>query len=141
MCCASFCFGLMLYVRAIVAPVESSTPSSPDINVKVRAEHDPRSSFLTIRQLLDSDGTVLLCLHEWGAHGHPSLMSPDHGTPGNGLLLFFRVDDFDLALQRARSLVTRLEEEPHVNPNTQTNEFSLRDPDGYYVSISALSAA
>jgi hypothetical protein len=42
----------------------------------------------------------LLCLHEWGAHEHPSLMSPDHGTPGNGLLLFFRVDDFDLALQR-----------------------------------------
>jgi len=51
------------------------------------------------------------------------LMSPDHGTPGNGLLLFFRVDDFDLALQRARSLVTRLEEEPHVNPNTQTKGF------------------
>jgi hypothetical protein len=75
------------------------------------------------------------------AHEHPSLMSPDHGTPGNGLLLFFRVDDFDLALQRARSLVTRLEEEPHVNPNTQTKEFSLRDPDGYDVTISALSAA
>src|SRR5260370_341285 len=74
-------------------------------------------------------------------HEHPSLMSPDHGTPGNGLLLFFRVDDFDLALQGARSLVTRLEEEPHVNPNTQTKEFSLRDPDGYYVTISALSAA
>lgn len=35
-------------------------------------------------------------------------MSPDHRTPGNGLLLFFRVDDFDLALQRARSLVARL---------------------------------
>ena len=50
-------------------------------------------------QILDSDGTVLLCLHEWGAHEHPSLMSPDHGTPGNGLLLFFRVDDFDLALE------------------------------------------
>ena len=47
-------------------------------------------------QILDSDGTVLLCLHEWGAHEHPSLMSPDHGTPGNGLLLFFGVDDFDL---------------------------------------------
>ncbi len=91
-------------------------------------------------QILDSDGTVLLCLHKWGAHEHPSLMSPDRATPGNGLLLFFRVDDFDLALQRARSLVTRLEEEPHVNPNTQTNEFSLRDPDGYYVTISALSA-
>src|SRR6267154_979075 len=92
-------------------------------------------------QILDSDGTVLLCLHAWGAHEHPSLMSPDHWTPGNGLLLFFRVDDFDLALQMARSLVTRLEVEPNVNPNTQTMEFSLRDPDGYYVTISALSAA
>src|SRR5439155_15069166 len=89
-------------------------------------------------RILDTDGTVLLCLHQWGAHEHPSLMSPDHGTPGNGLLLFFRIDDFDMALQRARGLVTRLEEEPHVNPNTQTREFSLRDPDGYYVTISAL---
>src|ERR1700726_637887 len=91
-------------------------------------------------QNLDSDGTVLLCLHAWGAPEHPSLMSPGEATPGNGLLLFFRVDDFDMALKRARALVTRLEEEPHVNPNTQTREFSLRDPDGYYVAISALPA-
>jgi catechol 2,3-dioxygenase-like lactoylglutathione lyase family enzyme len=89
-------------------------------------------------QILDSDGTVLLCLHQWGAHGHPSLISPGEGTPGNGLLLFFRVDDFDLALKRARALVARLEEDPHVNPNTGTQEFSLRDPDGYYVTLSAL---
>jgi catechol 2,3-dioxygenase-like lactoylglutathione lyase family enzyme len=91
-------------------------------------------------QILDADGTVLLCLHQWGAHDHPSLLSPGLGTPGNGLLLFFRVDDFDLALQRARTLVARFEEEPHTNPNTQTSEFSLRDPDGYYVTVSALSA-
>jgi len=89
-------------------------------------------------QILDSDGTVLLCLHEWGAHEHPSLTRPDHATPGNGLLLFFRVDDFDLTLQRARGLVPRLEEELHINPNTRTEEFSLRDPDGYYLTISAL---
>ena len=90
-------------------------------------------------QLLDADGTVLLCLHQWGAHEHPSLTSPDAATPGNGLLLFFRVDDFEAALKRARKLVVRLEEEPHRNPNTGTMEFSLRDPDGYHVSISALS--
>ena len=65
-------------------------------------------------------------------------MNPDRGAPGNGLLLFFRVDDFDPALQRARSLVTRLEEEPHVNPNTRTMEFSL-DPDGYVLTISAFA--
>lgn len=89
-------------------------------------------------QIVDSDGTVLLCLHHWGAHEHPSLMSAQSASPGNGLLLFFRVDDFDMALKRARALATRFEEEPHVNPNTQTREFSLRDPDGYYVPISAL---
>jgi len=90
-------------------------------------------------QVLDSDETVLLCLHEWGAHEHPTLTSPDHAEPGNGLLLFFRVDDLDLALPRARTLVARFEEEPHRNPSTGTMEFSLRDPDGYYVTISALS--
>lgn len=89
-------------------------------------------------QIVDSDGTVLLSLHEWGAHEHPSLTSPKHAEPGNGLLLFFRVDNFDVALPRARALVGRLEEEPHENPSTGTMEFSLRDPDGYYVSISAL---
>ncbi|MGA9577295.1 MAG: VOC family protein, partial [Terrimicrobiaceae bacterium] len=67
-------------------------------------------------------------------------MSPDEASPGNGLLLFFRVDDYETVLKRARALVDRFEEEPHVNPSTQTREFSLRDPDGYYVTISALSA-
>jgi len=89
-------------------------------------------------QIVDADGTVLLCLHAWGAHDHPTLMSPELATPGNGLLLFFRVDDFDAALQRARKLVARLEEEPHLNPSTGTHEFALRDPDGYYVMVSAL---
>ena len=90
-------------------------------------------------QIVDTDGTVLLCLHQWGAREHPSLMSPDEASPGNGLLLFFRLDDYEMALKRARSLVTQHEEEPHLNPNTQTMEFSLRDLDGYYVTISALS--
>jgi catechol 2,3-dioxygenase-like lactoylglutathione lyase family enzyme len=90
-------------------------------------------------QIVDSDGTVLLCLHSWGEHDHPSLANPDTATPGNGLLLFFRVEDFDAALQRARTLVSELEEEPSLSPNTGTMEFALRDPDGYYVMISAAS--
>src|SRR5258705_10870583 len=66
-------------------------------------------------QILDSDGTVLLCLHQWGAHEHPTLTSPDTATPGNGLLLFFRVDDFVLAWKMSRALDAQLEEEPNVN--------------------------
>ena len=91
-------------------------------------------------RILDTDGTVLLCLHQWGAHEHPTLMRPDEASPGNGLLLFFRVDDYEIALKRARALVVRLEVEPRLNPRSQTKEFSLRDPDGYYVTISAISA-
>jgi len=86
-------------------------------------------------QVVDTDGTMLLCLHEWGEHDHPPLTSPGLATPGNGLLLFFRVDDFDQSVVRARALVPRFEEEPHLNPNTRTREFSVRDQDGYFVTI------
>src|SRR5689334_19495476 len=75
-----------------------------------QAETAPAHPFFG--QILDADGTVLICLHEWGAHEHPSLMSPESATPGNGLLLFFRVDDFDHARTRARALVTQFAEEP-----------------------------
>jgi catechol 2,3-dioxygenase-like lactoylglutathione lyase family enzyme len=92
-------------------------------------------------QAIDADGTVLLCLHAWGAHEHPTLTSPELAAPGNGLLLFFRVSDDGAALTRARATAERLEEEPHRNPNTGTIEFSLRDPDGYYVTVSALGRA
>ena len=90
-------------------------------------------------QVLDTDGTVLLCLHKWGAHEHPTLLSPDRVEPGNGLLLFFRVDDFTAALSRARALVSQLEEEPKMNRATGTQEFALRDPDGYYVMVSSFT--
>src|SRR5437899_11763692 len=52
-------------------------------------------------QILDSDGTVLLCLHEWAAHGHPSLPSPKHAKAGNGLLFLFRINDLLVAWLRA----------------------------------------
>ena len=87
-------------------------------------------------QVMDADGTMLVCLHQWGAHEHPTLIAPDLESHGNGLILFFRVDDYDNAVERARALAARFEEEPHVNPNTQTREFSVRDLDGYYVTIS-----
>jgi catechol 2,3-dioxygenase-like lactoylglutathione lyase family enzyme len=90
-------------------------------------------------QVTDADGTVLLCLHEWGVEEHPPLMSPRTARPGNGLLLFFLVDNFEVALAKARASGGKLEEEPHENPNTHALEFSLRDPDGYFVTISAYS--
>ena len=65
-------------------------------------------------------------------------MSPDHATPGNGLLLFFRVDDFGMALARARTLGSK--RSPTL---TQILELGVltKDADGYYVTINAISAA
>jgi len=64
-------------------------------------------------------------------------MSPDDGTPGNGLLLFFRVDDYEMALTRARALVDRFRRGASREPEHSNKEFSLRDLDGYHVTISA----
>ncbi len=97
---------------------------------KTQAAHD------YFGQVIANDGTVLICLHGWGDHDHPSLIGPNP-LPGNGLLLFFRVDDLDEALLRARTLVPKLAEEPSRSPNTGTMEFALRDPDGYHVMVSA----
>ena len=60
-------------------------------------------------QILDTDGTVLLCLHQWGSHEHPSLRSAEGAPPGNGLLLFFRVDDFEKTLARVLFLSQRVD--------------------------------
>jgi catechol 2,3-dioxygenase-like lactoylglutathione lyase family enzyme len=78
-------------------------------------------------------------VHAWGAHDHPTLASPDRAQPGNGLILFFRVDDFEATLARARTLAERLEAEPEIGDGTGALEFALRDPDGYYVMVSALN--
>lgn len=90
-------------------------------------------------QVLAADGKVLLCLHAWGDHEHPTLMSAERAEPGNGLILYFPVDDFDDAVIRARDLVQAFEEEPNTNPSTHNRECALRDPDGYYVMLSQLA--
>ncbi|MCH5585097.1 VOC family protein [Shimazuella sp. AN120528] len=89
-------------------------------------------------QLIDQDGKILLCLHRWGDHQHPSLEDPDKGQPGNGLLLFFRLDHFDAAWERAQALGTPIEARPHYNPFVLHQEFTLKDPDGYYITICSL---
>ncbi|WP_028778209.1 VOC family protein [Shimazuella kribbensis] len=86
-------------------------------------------------QLMDTDGRILLCLHRWGDHEHPSLLSPLEGQVGNGLLLYFRIDQFQKAWDRAQTLDSVIAAPPHYNPYAQHHEFTLRDPDGYYITV------
>jgi catechol 2,3-dioxygenase-like lactoylglutathione lyase family enzyme len=106
--------------------------------LEARENHPDATVF---NQILDDDGTVLLCLHYWGPsgprgdHEWPSLMDPASGSAANGLLLWFVVDDFDDAWRRARDMGAAIDESPNTNNGTGTRAFVVRDPDGYYVTV------
>lgn len=85
--------------------------------------------------LADQDGTVILCLHKWGEHGHPTLMRPGD-MPGNGLIFYLRVADLWRVWKNALKLQTAIESPPGINPNSGKEEFAIRDLDGYYLLVS-----
>ncbi len=103
--------------------------------------HSNHAGATVFDQIVDKDGTILLCLHHWGPsgpkgdHKHPSLSNPDQGKVGNGLLLWFVVDDFDSAWERAGTLGAAIEESPNTDNGTLMRAFVVRDPDGYYVAV------
>ena len=78
---------------------------------------------------------MLLQLHAWDVEDHPNLVDREAAPVGHGVVLWFQLDDFDAAVDRARGLGAEVIEEPHVNPAPQHREMWLRDPDGYVVVI------
>lgn len=88
----------------------------------------------TFDVLTDKNNEILLCLHKWGEHGHPTMMNPDN-MPGNGLILYFRTEDMSAIRKNIEKSGYPVEEDIHLNPNSTKKEFSLRDPDGYYLTI------
>lgn len=84
----------------------------------------------------DSDGMVLQ-LHRWDVeHHHGHMGNPDQPV-GNGVLVWFEVDDFDDAVARARKLGAPVVLDVHVNPNARHRELWVSDPDGYTVVIAS----
>lgn len=84
--------------------------------------------------LVSENDEIMLCLHPWERDGHPTMMNPAI-TPGNGLILYFRTDNMNAIRQNVEKLGFAIEEDIHANPNSSKKEFSLRDPDGYYLTI------
>jgi catechol 2,3-dioxygenase-like lactoylglutathione lyase family enzyme len=80
---------------------------------------------------------LVLQLHAWDEEDHPNLVNADRAPVGHGVLLWFEVDDFDAAVERARKLRATIVEEPHVNPAPRHREMWLRDPDGYVVVVAS----
>ena len=84
--------------------------------------------------LVSDDNKIILCLHKWEEHNHPTMANPNIPA-GNGLLLYFRTENMNGIYQNAIKAGCVIEEEVHLNPNSLRQEFSFRDPDGYFLTV------
>ena len=87
-------------------------------------------------EMLMSGHEVALLLHHVDVAEHPALSDPRGGTPGRGVLFYFSVDDAEAVFERAKAMDADLIDAPHDNPKAGAVEFSLRDPDGYALTVS-----
>lgn len=101
------------------------------------ADSLPEHSHRDLYDRIQCAGHMVLQLHAWDDDDHPNLTNPDAARPGHGVLLWFEVSDFDLAVERARALHAEVILEPHVNPRPRHREMWLRDLDGYMVVIAS----
>jgi len=88
-------------------------------------------------QIVDPAGKLVLQLHAWDAHEHPHLGDPSRRPYGNGVLLWFQLDDFDAAVERARAMRMEILEGPRLNPSANHRELWVRDLDGYVVVVAS----
>lgn len=89
------------------------------------------------------NGQLVLQLHRFGVeHHHGPIGDPNDKPYGNGILLWFEIDDFDEAMRRATRMGVEMVMPKHRNPpegNGGPNHWEcwIRDPDGYIVVIAS----
>jgi catechol 2,3-dioxygenase-like lactoylglutathione lyase family enzyme len=93
-------------------------------------------------RLVDGDRLVMQLHHFKVDHHHGPIGDPDDRPYGNGVLLWFEVDDFDAAAARATAMNVEVVLPRHRNPPDGDGgpnhwELWLRDPDGYKVVLAS----
>ncbi|MFZ0392354.1 MAG: VOC family protein [Terracidiphilus sp.] len=89
------------------------------------------------------DGRLILQLHSFEEeHHHGRIGNPDDKPYGNGVLLWFEVDDFDAVLERAQQMSVEIVLPRHRNPPQGSGgpnhwECWMRDPDGYVIVVAS----
>lgn len=92
---------------------------------------------------LVADGRLILQWHRWDVNDHHGpIGDPADVPPGNGLLLWFEIDDIDAAIFRATAmnaevLLARHRNPPDGNGGPNHWEIWLRDPNGYKVVLAS----
>ena len=86
---------------------------------------------------LNSHGRLVLQLHRWDVeHDHGPLGDPALKPYGNGVLLWFELDDFDAAVARAEALNVDIIRPRRLSENGNW-ECWVRDLDGYVVVLAS----
>jgi catechol 2,3-dioxygenase-like lactoylglutathione lyase family enzyme len=92
---------------------------------------------------LESRGRLLLQLHHWETeHDHGPIGNPAQKPYGNGVLLWFEVEDFEAAAARAAEMKVDVVLPRHRNPPDGPGgpnhwELWVRDLDGYVVVLAS----
>jgi len=92
---------------------------------------------------LTSNGVLVLQLHSFDVeHHHGPIANRENRPYGNGVLLWFEVDDFGAAERRASEAGAEIVLPRHRNPPSGGGgpnhwELWLRDPDGYTVVLAS----
>jgi len=92
---------------------------------------------------LVKDGSLVLQLHSFAAEHHHGAIADGADRPyGNGVLLWFEVDDFETITQRAAEMgvefvIPRLRNPPNLEDGIYHWECWMRDPDGYVVVVAS----
>jgi catechol 2,3-dioxygenase-like lactoylglutathione lyase family enzyme len=92
---------------------------------------------------LISDGLLVLQLHNFDVeHDHGRIGNREDKPYGNGVLLWFEVEDFDAVMQRASEMEAEIVLPRHRNPPEGDGgpnhwECWVRDPDGYVVVVAS----
>jgi predicted enzyme related to lactoylglutathione lyase len=87
---------------------------------------------------LVSHGRLVLQLHRWEVeHHHGAIGNPNAKPYGNGVLLWFEIDDFDAAVARAEELKAEVVMAAYHHTGANQWEVWLRDPEGYTIVLSS----
>ena len=92
---------------------------------------------------LEAEGKLILQLHHWQVdHHHGPIGDPELKPYGNGVLLWFEIEDFEAAVGRAERMGVEIVLPRHRNPPEGEGgpnhwEIWLRDPNGYVVVLAS----
>ena len=97
----------------------------------------------TAYEQLVSNGQLVMQLHSFDAEHHHGPIADRQDRPyGNGVLLWFEVDDFESVVQRAAEMEVEIVLPRHRNPRDGDGgpnhwECWMRDPDGYLLVVAS----